>query len=80
MGGSTVPPQHTSPAQAPGSNIPTQPTTPAQAPGPFVSVHPSSCLTGNVLPGHADILLWTFPANFVSQHFEGDLEVMPVPS
>ena len=62
---------HTTPAQAPGSNIHTQPTTPAQAPGPFVSVHPSSCLTGNVVPGHADILHWTFPANFCQSTLRG---------
>ena len=84
--GSTVPSQHTTPgqtpgsnilaqpttpAQAPGSNILAQPTTPAQAPGSFVSVPPSSCLTGNVVPGYADILQWTFPANFCQSTLRG---------
>ena len=85
--GCTVPTQHTTPAQAPGSNapsqhttsaqaivctVPTQHTTPAQAPGSTVSVHPSSsCLTGNVVPGHADILQWTFPGNFCQSTLGG---------
>ena len=85
--GCTVPTQHTTPAQAPGSNapsqhttsaqatvctVPTQHTTPAQAPGSSASVHPSSsCLTGNVVPGHADILQWTFPANFCQSTLGG---------
>ena len=36
-----------------------------------MSVHPSSCLTGNVVPGHADILHWTFPANFCQSTLRG---------
>lgn len=69
--GSTVPSQHTTSAQAPASTVPNKQTTPALVPGSNVSVHPSSFLMGNVVPGHSDLLQWTFPANFCQSILEG---------